>query len=378
MMRHLNRVESPGPRTRVRLLALRLLALAVLLLGVNYLVWRWTASLNWDAWWIALPLVLAETYTFVDVALFAVTVSNARTRSLPNPAPPGLSVDVFITTYNEPVDLVMATARAAQRIRYPHNTWILDDGSRLEMELAARNQGIGYITRGPEWAGRPRHAKAGNLNNALVRTHGEFILILDADQVPAPEILDNSLGYFNDRRVALVQTPQYFANVPAHDPFGSQAPLFYGPIQQGKDAWNAAYFCGSNAILRREALMQLGLARYVKETERRLVRALKAAKSVIRRARRRPEARNPIVARLLAEVGHAMVAARSDLRAGATFAEVTYRVQERVSAAEAAGAADHMSMRSSDRDAVASLGADLPVDFDDEELDTAVLRLTRR
>ena len=63
-------------------------------------------------------------------------------------------------------------------------------------------------------------------------------------------------------KVAFVQTPQYFYNVPQDDPFGSQAPLFYGPIQQGKDGWNAAFFCGSNAILRREALFQLGLLTY--------------------------------------------------------------------------------------------------------------------
>ena len=124
------------------------------------------------------------------------------------------------------------------------------------------------MTRSAEWHGLPRHAKAGNLNNALMQTEGEYLLILDADQIPEPDILDKTLGYFHDREVALVQTPQYFSNVPADDPLGSQAPLFYGPIQQGKDGWNAAFFCGSNAILRREALMQLGLSGYVKETEK--------------------------------------------------------------------------------------------------------------
>ena len=83
--------------------------------------------------------------------------------------------------------------------------------------------------------------ESGNLNDALMQTEGEFLLILDADRSPNGHS-DETLGYFNDRKVALVQTPQYFSNVPADDPLGSQAPLFYGPIQQGKDGWNAAFF----------------------------------------------------------------------------------------------------------------------------------------
>ncbi len=135
----------------------------------------------------------------------------------------------------------METARAAQRITYPHKTWVLDDGNRTELRDLAEAEGIGWITRSADWSGRARHAKAGNLNNALLTTEGEFMLILDADQVPEPEILDKTLGYFDDRRMALVQTPQVFVNVPDADPLGSQAPLFYGPIQQGKDGWNAAF-----------------------------------------------------------------------------------------------------------------------------------------
>jgi cellulose synthase (UDP-forming) len=103
--------------------------------------------------------------------------------------------------------------------------------------------GVGYLTRTADWTDRPRHAKAGNLNNALFLTEGELMLILDADQMPDPGILERTLGYFTDPKVALVQTPQWFSNVSDADPLGSQAPLFYGPTQQGKDGWNAAFFC---------------------------------------------------------------------------------------------------------------------------------------
>lgn len=307
----------------------RVLVLLTLILGVNYVAWRWLESLNWSAWWIAVPLVLAETYSLIDVGLFGLTVWRIRRRTPPEP-PPGLSVDVFITTYDEPIELIMTTARAAQQIHYPHTTWILDDGARPAMREAAEQAGIGYLTRSPDWADRPRHAKAGNLNNALMATQGEFLLILDADQVPTPEILDRTLGYFNDRRVALVQTPQYFVNVPADDPLGSQAPLFYGPIMQGKDGWNAAFFCGSNAVLRREALMQLGVVRYVYEVKRTVRKALDAAGTAIRRARRSPEATDPLVAEVLDEVAEATAQARSALKAGAPLGAVTYRLQRTV------------------------------------------------
>ncbi len=312
--------------------ARRALILVTGALGVNYVVWRWLYSVNWAVWWIAVPLVLAETYSLIDSLLFGLTVWRLR-RRLPPPAPVGSSVDVLITTYDEPLELVMKTARAAQRITYPHETWILDDGNRPELKALAEAEGIGWIPRSADWVDKPRHAKAGNLNNALLLTHGEFILVLDADQVPTPEILDRTLGYFDDERMALVQTPQFFTNVPDDDPLGSQAPLFYGPIQQGKDGWNAAFFCGSNAVLRREALMQLGVTRYVAELEDSVRAALRRADSVLRHARAGLGKDDPVAAEVLDRIGHESRHARAGLDSGQPIAEVTFRFQRQVEAA---------------------------------------------
>lgn len=334
----------------------RLIVLLTVILGVNYVAWRWMASLNWDAWWIAVPLVLAETYSLIDVMLFGLTVWNIKFRKPPPPAPADATVDVFITTYNEPLDLVMTTALAAKDIRWPHSTWILDDGNRPEMRELAESNGIGYVTRTADWTpDMPRHAKAGNLNNALMLTSGEYLLILDADQIPEPDILDKTLGYFNDDKVALVQTPQYFINVPADDPLGSQAPLFYGPIQQGKDGWNAAFFCGSNAILRREALMQLGLVGYVKATEKSVRRALAASRTAIKKARRSPEAENPLVEQMLNEVEAATESAQKELEAGASLSEITYRVRRQVDDAVRTLVAADFSALQSDLEEIAAM-----------------------
>ena len=88
-----------------------------------------------------------------------------------------------------------------------------------------------------------------------------------------------------------MQTPQWFTNVTDSDPLGSQAPLFYGPIQQGKDGWNAAFFCGSNAVLRREALMQLGIVGYVREVESAVADALRTSSRLLATAEEHAEAR---------------------------------------------------------------------------------------
>ncbi len=314
---------DPASRHILRVRIFRIIAIANILLGVYYFHYRYTDSVNPYALWIALPLLLAETYSFIDTLLFMFMMWQPRQRVAPDPAP-DLTVDVFITTHSEQVELVRQTAEAALKITYPHNTFILDDGNRLEMRAMCQEIGCGYITRDPNlWQNMPRHAKAGNLINALLRpdpdnpmqamTTGEFILILDADQIPNSEILDKTLGFFDDQRVAFVQTPQYFYNVSPEDPFGSQAPLFYGPIQQGKDGWNAAFFCGSNAILRREALMQLGLVTFVQETEKNLKENLSGLPLDIRRRQRQlPRKQRQVAEKISAAAETAVVALKNE------------------------------------------------------------------
>ncbi|HET9138832.1 glycosyltransferase family 2 protein [Actinophytocola sp.] len=356
---------AAGLRSRLpsRLTLIRVTAVLAAITGINYLVWRWLDSINWSAAWIALPLVLAETYSLIDTFFFGATMWRLRERGEPPPPAPDATVDVFITTYNEPVDLVMDTARAAHRIRFPHLTWVLDDGDRAEMRAAAEAAGIGYLTRSADWADRPRHAKAGNLNNALFATQGEFLLILDADQVPLPAILDRTLGYFTDPRVAIVQTPQYFVNVEDHDPLGCQSPLFYGPIQQGKDGWNAAFFCGSNAVLRRDALMQLGVVGYVKAVQTAVGDALRAAGSVVAKARTQARTYGPGAVMALDGVGNAVRQARAELRSGVPVALITQDFQERVDLASRGMVASDLEALKADLAELAELES-LPLEAD--------------
>ena len=366
-------VGDVDERSRRRRQALvRILIVLTLTFGTTYVTWRWLDSLNWAVWWIAVPLVLAEMYSLVDAFLFGTTMWRRKERGEPPPPPENATVDVLITTYNEDVEMVMTTATAAHQIRYPHKTCVLDDGNRSEMKAAVEAAGIGYIARAEGWDGYSRHAKAGNLNNALLVLDGEFLLILDADQIPAPVILDRTLGYFSDDQVALIQTPQWFSNVTHSDPLGSQAPLFYGPIQQGKDGWNAAFFCGSNAVLRREALMQLGVIGYVEEVERTVQEGLRRADSALARAGRQADPDGSLEP-ALAAVRTAAASARAAVSAGEPLSQVTYRFQRQVDRASRSVVEADVELMQEDLATIAALspevhGVESLARIDDEAL----------
>jgi cellulose synthase (UDP-forming) len=238
----------------------RAVALLALLYSGYWIYWRWSSTLNWQHPIFSVLLVVAETTGLVSMAFFIFNVWRLERRE-PPPAPAGLSVDVFITCYDEPLQLIRRTAIGARAIRYPHGTYVLDDGKRDEVKLMCEELGIGYIRReGNE------HAKAGNLNHAMTVTSAEFILQLDADHVPLPNILDRMLGYFEDPKLAMVQSPQDFYNTDSFTHvvndegrrLWEENRLFFSIVQPGLDRLNASFFCGSCGVLRRAAFDSIG------------------------------------------------------------------------------------------------------------------------
>ena len=173
----------------------------------------------------------------------------------------GRTVDVLVPTYNEDPQLLRATLEACIRMDYPHKTYVLDDGRRPEVESLARELGVIYLSRPDN-----RHAKAGNLNNALEQTDGEFVVVLDADHVPEPQFITRLIGYFRDDRTAFVQTPHAFYNFDSFQArldhknrkYWEEGDLFYRVIQPGRNKWNAPIFAGSAAMFRRSALREIG------------------------------------------------------------------------------------------------------------------------
>ena len=239
--------------------AQRLLLVAFVAVGVWYLAWR-PGTFNPEATLFSVVVYGAEVFGFACALLYLVMCWRLQRRE-PLPVPASATVAVFVPTINESVDIVRRTLMAAQRMKHAHEVWLLDDGNRLEMHVLAEELGCRYLARTHN-----RHAKAGNLNNALRHTRAGFIAIFDADHAPAPSFLDETLGFFADERVAFVQTPQDFYNLDSFQHrvdrreslVWSEQTLFFRVIQAGKDRLNAAFFCGSCAVIRREALDDIG------------------------------------------------------------------------------------------------------------------------
>jgi cellulose synthase (UDP-forming) len=236
-------------------LPLRLFAAIALIWGAGYLVWRFGWSGEGANPYLFAMLLVTEVYGIWALGTLA-WYSWSRPAAERPPATPGRRVDIYVCTYDEPFEVVAATLAGCRALTYPHTTYLLDDGRRPEMEELARAAGAEYLTR-PDNS----HAKAGNINAALPRTGGELVLMLDADHVPMPDALDAMVGYFDDERVALVQSPHDFFNHDSvqHYVVGRhEQSLFYRVVCPGKDRHGAAYWCGSAALLRRQALLEIG------------------------------------------------------------------------------------------------------------------------
>lgn len=248
-------------------------ALAVGLLAVmvstRYLFWRTTQTLAFNTlpeFFFGGVLYLAELYAWIILLLGFLQTSWPLDRPVIEPeGTPDTwpTVDIYVPTYNESLEIVRNTVFAAMDLDYPidrYRVFILDDGKRPEFRAFAKEAGCGYITRDNNL-----HAKAGNLNAAMKKTDGELIAIFDCDHVPTRAFLQLTVGWFQqDPRLALIQTPHHmYSPDPVQRNLAStmgdmpgEGDLFYGPVQGGNDLWNATFFCGSCAIIRREALQE--------------------------------------------------------------------------------------------------------------------------
>lgn len=281
-------------------------------LTLRYWIFRTFHTLGYTGFFDSIAmaaLYLAESYAIVIYFLgIFVNISPIKREPPTLPEDKNLlpTVDVFIPTYNEPIDIIRITLIACKQLHYPEeklNIYILDDGGTWqkrndpdpekrekackryeELKNLAKELEINYITRA-----KNEHAKAGNLNHALWLTSegyeksefnnsewycfgkrpqkgGDLILVLDCDHVPTTDFLENTVGFFlKDPKLFLVQTPHFFINptpIEKNLRTYAEAPgeneMFYGEIHRGLDFWNSSFFCGSGAILRRKYLEEAG------------------------------------------------------------------------------------------------------------------------
>lgn len=308
----------PIADNKYRTFIFQFLGIVTIALGFSYIYWRWRYSLNPDAVVFSVTLVTAETLSFLSTILIII---NFWAYKDPEKTPPvhylsdiedlqgrpdrPVRLDVFIATYNEDVELVRLSIIDAKKLDYPYpdvtiKIYVLDDGRRdgrdpkkENMKIVAEEEGVGYLIREHN-----EGYKAGNLKNALEHTNGDIFAILDADTRPFSHFLNNTTGYFRKRKVAWVQTPQWFydttevqklsevinAKLGLSDPnnavgkgvaklnnflfgwmdvnedlFGNDPRLFYDVILRKRNNYNAAFCCGAGSIHRREAIMSLAV-----------------------------------------------------------------------------------------------------------------------
>jgi len=254
---------------------------------LRYLYYRTMYTLNLDGWLNAFACFLlfaAELYAILTLVLAYFQTLKIQERQPPDmskiPHDQWYKVDIYIPTYNEDVELIRKTALAAMAIEYADDkkqVYVLDDGRaeryqktdpryeqargrQEQLRLMCEELGCIHMTRGDN-----SHAKAGNINTAFRKTDGDLVLILDCDHIPSKQILMETVGFFYDLKVAFVQTPHWFYNPDPFErnlltrgriPVGNE--LFYKVLQKGNDYWNAAFFCGSAAVIRKKYALEVG------------------------------------------------------------------------------------------------------------------------
>ncbi|CAN7654854.1 glycosyltransferase [Pararhizobium sp. LjRoot255] len=250
----------------------------VAIAAARYMLWRLTETVlpyptdGANFYWVWFIFII-ELLGFSEVVLFLILMSRYVDRSaeadrlaqaffqrqqseLP-------TVDVFIPTYNEPLDVLERTIVGTLALDYPKDKlriYVLDDGRRDWLKAYCERHGAIHVTRSDN-----AHAKAGNMNNGLRVSSGDFVAIFDADFVPYRHFLRRTLPFFSDGTIGIVQTPQHFFNVdPVQSNLGleniwpDEQRLFFDEIAPSRDGWDVSFCCGSCSIARRKAVDAIG------------------------------------------------------------------------------------------------------------------------
>ena len=238
----------------------RLAIVTYLLLTLLYIVWRCSYTLNPDQMVASVIFLCVDIIMCFSGILFVISLWRKPHHPVLDESDEPFSVDVFVPTYNESCEMLESTLRHCIDMEYPHQTWLLDDGNRPEMKSLTEKLGVGYIAREKNTG-----AKAGNLNNAMQCTQGELIAIFDADFRPEKDFLSRLVGYFHGEKIAVAQIPQSYYNIDSfqHQRLSgaeiySDQDTFMHFVLPARNNWNAAYWIGTNALLRRKAIESIG------------------------------------------------------------------------------------------------------------------------
>lgn len=247
-----------------------------------YLIWRFFFTIPVEYGMVSiiagLSLLIVEFLGMLEALVHYYNMYKVENYPLPEvPKERFPDVDIYIATYNESCDVLYKTVNGCLYMDYPDkkkvHIYLCDDGRRSEVRALAAKMGVGYLDREDN-----KHAKAGNLNNALAKTSSPLVVTFDADMIPRHEFLMHTIPYFVQREIeneqleeedrkylGFVQTPQVFYNPDlfqfnlfSENRIPNEQDYFYRDIQVSRNKSNSVIYGGSNTVLSRAALMDIG------------------------------------------------------------------------------------------------------------------------
>lgn len=248
----------------------KLLVILTIIFTLIYNIWRVFFTIPFHFGIVAtiagIALVAVELMGFFEMAVHFQQLSNIREPKKPDVTGKEFpDVDIFISTYNEPQDLLYKTVNGCIHMDYPDQSkvhiYLCDDGHRDEMGVLAKQMGVTHLVRDTH-----KDAKAGNLNFALSQSTSPYIVTFDADMIPKHDFLIENMPYFmGEEEIGFLQTPQTFYNpdlfqynLYSEDRIPNEQDYFYKDVQVMRNASNSVIYGGTNTIISRKALEDAG------------------------------------------------------------------------------------------------------------------------
>jgi hypothetical protein len=234
------------------------IALAGLAFGGAYLAWRISTTLGGIPVWLSAVTLLVEIIGFLSVATLVWAIWPAPVVKPPRPpsatmAPVAMNmdIDVLIRCSGQDTDALRATLLASRHLGSLH---VLDLGARPEMAALALDSDAVYIATDPE--------DLDGLGQALPALAAPMVLLLEAGDIPHPDILATLLPWLDATDVAVVQGGVVASQRDSaeHDAGGRNDKEFERrSLLPSLGTHGTSAFTGSGALFRRHAMMGLSI-----------------------------------------------------------------------------------------------------------------------
>lgn len=268
----------------------KVIIFGMIITSIIYLFWRTFYTIPFEYGFFALTmgllLLIVEIVGMFEQIIHFYNMTSIKELKVPkvdtNLFP---DIDVFVATYNEPASLLYKTINGCKNMNYPNkekvHIYLCDDSNRREIKKLAKSMNINYITRFER-----KGAKAGNLNNVMAKSKSPLVVTFDADMIPMHDFLTTCVPYFvgdlerarnleekegiearknRENKVGFIQTPQSFYNADlfqynlfSEKRIPNEQDYFYRDIQVTRNKNNSVIYGGSNAVISREALDEVG------------------------------------------------------------------------------------------------------------------------